>query len=148
MLKQFFQHWEIILLIGISLEVLFCFTNLGILAQFPHLGKCLFSLVNHWNNYFILRMLVYYNDLPIMGNVVIHWKTIGIFLLFYQHWYIVTISQYWEMLLFIRKLLKQLFFSTNFDKLEQFSNTGKCWYSLENNRNIPFILTILIYQKN
>lgn len=100
------QHWEIILLIGISLEVLFCFTNLGILAQFPHLGKCLFSLVNHWNNYFILWMLVYYNDLPIMGNVVIHWKTIGIFLLFYQNWYIVTISQYWEMLLIIRKLLK------------------------------------------
>ena len=100
------QHWEIILLIGISLEVLFCFTNLGILAQFPHLGKCLFSLVNHWNNYFILWMLVYYNDLLIMGNVVIHWKTIGIFLLFYQNWYIVTISQYWEMLLIIRKLLK------------------------------------------
>ena len=100
------QHWEIILLIGISLEVLFCFTNLGILVHFPHLGKCLFSLVNHWNNYFILWMLVYYNDLPIMGNVVIHWKTIGIFLLFYQNWYIVTISQYWEMLLIIRKLLK------------------------------------------
>ena len=100
------QHWEIIILIGISLEVLFCFTNLGILAQFPHLGKCSFSLENCWNIYFVLPTLVYCNDLPILGSVVIHWKTFGIFILFYRHWYIVTISQYWEMLLFIGKLLE------------------------------------------
>ena len=100
------QHWEIIILIGISLEVLFCFTNLGIFAQFPHLGKCSFSLENCWNIYFVLPTLVYCNDLPILGSVVIHWKTIGIFILFHRRWYIVTISQYWEMLLFIGKLLE------------------------------------------
>ena len=99
------QHWEIIILIGISLEVLFCFTNLGILAQFPHLGKCSFSLENCWNIYFVLPTLVYCNDLPILGSVVIHWKTIGVFILFYRRWYIVTISQHWEML-FIGKLLE------------------------------------------
>ena len=59
------QHWEIIILIGISLEVLFCFTNLGILAQFPHLGKCSFSLENCWNIYFVLPTLVYGNDLKL-----------------------------------------------------------------------------------
>ena len=68
-------------MVGISLEVLFCFTNLGILAQFPHLGKCSFSLENCWNIYFVLPMLVYCNNLPILGSVVIHWKTIGIFFL-------------------------------------------------------------------
>ena len=107
------QHWEIIILIGISLEVLFCFTNLGILAQFPHLGKCSFSLENCWNIYFVLPTLVYCNDLPILGSFVIHWKTIGIFILFYQRWYIVMISQYWEVLLFIGKPLEYLFCFTD-----------------------------------
>ena len=71
------QHWETIILIGKSLEVLFCCTNLGILAQFPDLGKYSFC-----------------------------WKTIGIIILFYQHWYIVTISQYWKMLFFTGKLME------------------------------------------
>ena len=69
---------------GISLEVLFCFTNLGVLAQFPHLEKCSFSLENCWNIYFVLPMLVlvYCNNPPILGSAVIHWKTIGIFFFF------------------------------------------------------------------
>ena len=65
MLQIVSQHWEIIILIGISLEVLFCFTNLGIFAQFPHLGKCSFSLENCWNIYFVLPTLVYGNDLKL-----------------------------------------------------------------------------------
>ena len=69
-------------MIGKSLEILFCFTNLGILAQYPDLGECSFSLENHWNIYFVLPTLVYCNNLSILGNVVI----------FYQLW--LSCSQY------------------------------------------------------
>ena len=98
------------------MEDLYYFTNLGIRTQFSNLGKCSFLLENHWNIYFVLPTLVYCNNLPMLGNVVIHWKINGI-----------------------------AFFFTNYGILEQFSNIGKCRYSLVNHWNIPFILTILIH---
>ena len=122
------QHWEIIILIGISLEVLFCFTNLGILAQFPHLGKCSFSLENCWNIYFVLPTLVYCNDLPILRNVVIYWKTIGIVIFLYQLWYTRTIFQHWKVLVFTGKSLEYSFYFNNLDILEELDKLNKLFF--------------------
>ena len=112
-------------MIGISLEVLFCFTNLGILAQFPHLGKCSFSLENCWNIYFVLPKLVYCNDLPILGSFVIHLKTIGIVIFLYQLWYTRTIFQHWKVLVFTGKSLKYSFYFNNLDILEERDKLNK-----------------------
>lgn len=144
-------------MIGISLEVLFCFANLGILAQFPHLGKCSFSLENCWNIYFVLPTLVYCNDLPILGSVVIHWKThwniyfvlptlvycnnlpilrnvviywqtIGIVTFLYQLWYTRTIFQHWKVLVFTGKSLEYSFYFNNPDILEELDKLNKLFF--------------------
>ena len=112
-------------MIGISLEVLFCFTNLGILAQFPHLGKCSFSFENCWNIYFVLPTLVYCNDLSILRNIVIYWKTIGIVIFLYQLWYTRTIFQHWKVLVFTEKSLEYSFYFNNFDILEELDKLNK-----------------------
>ena len=37
--------------------------------------------------YFVLPILVYCHNFPTLGNTLCSWKTIGIFILFYQCWY-------------------------------------------------------------
>ena len=110
-------------MVGKSLEVLFCFTNIGILVQFSNLGKYSFLLENYWNNYFILPMLVYCNNLPILGNVVLHWKINGIVIILYQLWYTRKTFQHWKVLVFTGKSLVHSFYFNNLDTLKQQENT-------------------------
>ena len=58
-------------------------------------------------------MLACYNSFPTLGDNNIDWNIIGGFILFYQSWYIGTISPPWKMLIFIGKLLEYLFCFTN-----------------------------------
>ena len=100
-IKIISQHWEIIILIGKSLEV---FLGLPILVywhNFPTLGNAHFLLENHCSIYFVVPTLVYCNNLPILGTVVIQWKINGIVTILYQLWYNRKIFQHQKVLVLL-----------------------------------------------
>ena len=99
----------------------------------------------HGRFYFVLPILVYWHNFPTLGNARFHWKTVGIFILFYQRWYIVMIFQYWEVLLVIGKPLEYLFCFTDVGILYQSPNIEKYCYLLENYWNSYFSLPTMVY---
>ena len=80
--------------------------------------EILILLENYWNNYFVLPTLVYCNNLPILENVVLHWKINGIVIFLYQLWYTRNIFQHWNVLLFTGKSLEYSFYFNNLDTIE------------------------------
>ena len=75
--------------------------------------EILILLENYWNNYFVLPTLVYCNNLPILENVVLHWKINGIVIFLYQLWYARNIFRHWNVLLFTGN-----FYFSNLDTIE------------------------------